>query len=83
MNGVPIDPSLESLDDLARPEDLEGVEVYRSLAEVPYSVPGATPCGAVFLWGRRGGPTGKPSSLVRALVGGGLGLVFIFVMIFK
>lgn len=46
-----------SVDDLAVPGDLEGMEVYRGLATVPaeFLNPSAR-CGVVALWTRRGGP---------------------------
>jgi hypothetical protein len=43
-----------SIDDLASPMDLEGIEVYRS-AVVPAELAGpGSSCGVIALWTRRG-----------------------------
>jgi hypothetical protein len=43
------------IDDLVSPLDLEGVEVYRSAAELPVEYSGVyAGCGAILLWTRRG-----------------------------
>ena len=44
-----------SIDHLAQPLELEGLEVYRSFAQVPVEFGGMRPaCGAVLIWTRRG-----------------------------
>jgi hypothetical protein len=55
LDGVPIRMAGLTIDDLVHPSELEGLEVYRSAAEVPgeFAFPGG--CGAIGLWTRRGG----------------------------
>jgi hypothetical protein len=46
---------VHSIDDLVQPLELEGMEVYRSFAEVPVEYGGLRiPCGAILIWTRRG-----------------------------
>ena len=46
---------VRSIDDLVQPLELEGLEVYRSFAEVPVEYGGLRdPCGAILIWTRRG-----------------------------
>ncbi|MDP9347783.1 MAG: Plug domain-containing protein, partial [Gemmatimonadota bacterium] len=43
------------IDNLVSPMDLEGIEVYRSSAEVPVQYGGMDAgCGAILIWSRRG-----------------------------
>ena len=45
------------LDDIANPEDIEGIEVYRSASQVPVEFGGTgvfTRCGVVVIWTRHG-----------------------------
>lgn len=44
-----------TIDDLARPLDLEGIEIYPSMAEAPVEYTGLRGgCGVILLWTRRG-----------------------------
>lgn len=68
--GVPGDPAATevaaetvehdeiAVDDLVLPDDIEGIEVYRSSAQVPARFGGSstvTQCGVIVIWTRRGG----------------------------
>jgi outer membrane receptor for ferrienterochelin and colicin len=55
LDGIQIRMVGLTIDDLVRPNELEGIEVYRSSAETPgeFTSPGG--CGAIALWTRRGG----------------------------
>lgn len=43
-----------TIDDLVQPSEVEGIEVYRSGAEVPAEYSSGSGCGAVLIWTRRG-----------------------------
>jgi hypothetical protein len=49
----------DDLDNLVRPNEVQGVEVYNSTAGVPAEYGGAAggDCGVVLVWTKRGGPT--------------------------
>jgi hypothetical protein len=53
LDGVPIGLGGGSIDDLVRPLDLEGIEVYRGPGELPVQFAQGA-CGAIVLWTRRG-----------------------------
>lgn len=53
LDGVRIRPGEGSLDDLVEPWELEGVEVYRSAAELPEELGGGIECGAIVFWTRQ------------------------------
>jgi hypothetical protein len=68
----------QSLDAFGSPESIEGIEIYRSAAEIPIQYSGNNNCGAILVWTRR--PTGtRAFSWKRLLIGAGafLGLVVI------
>jgi hypothetical protein len=69
----------ESLDDRIIPEMLEGVEIYRNQAELPFEFTGIGHCGAILFW-TRGGDPGRRGAW-RFLAGGAafLGMVILFV----
>jgi hypothetical protein len=56
LDGIGVRLHGTSIDDLVRPQELEGIEVYRNEAEVPGQYGGLSNggCGAVLLWTRRG-----------------------------
>lgn len=45
-------PPAQSFDDMVNPEELIGVEVYRSAAELPSQFGGLNSCGVILLWTR-------------------------------
>jgi hypothetical protein len=53
LDGLPIQLMGMSIDNLVRPMDLEGIEVYRGPAELPAQFAHGA-CGAIVLWTRRG-----------------------------
>jgi hypothetical protein len=55
LDGIPIRMAGLTIDDLVHPNELEGIEVYRSSAEVPGEFSTSGGCGAIALWTRRGG----------------------------
>jgi hypothetical protein len=56
LDGLRVRLAGTTIDDLVRPQELEGVEVYRNEAEIPAQYGGLSGggCGAVLLWTRRG-----------------------------
>jgi hypothetical protein len=54
LDGVPIQLGTMTIDDLISPLDLEGIEVYRGIAEIPANFTGLGACGAIVLWTRFG-----------------------------
>jgi hypothetical protein len=56
LDGIRVRLAGTTIDDLVRPQELEGIEVYGSEAGVPaqYGGLGGGGCGAVLLWTRRG-----------------------------
>lgn len=67
------------VDEVVRPHQLEGVEVYRGLAETPGEYYDENHCGAILLWTKRdaggGGPLNRPR--VLAAVFGFLALALV------
>lgn len=56
MDGIHVRLFGGTVDDLLHPQDLEGVELYRSAAEAPVEYGGLKAgCGAILFWTRRGG----------------------------
>jgi hypothetical protein len=60
------------IDELVQPQDLEGVEIYQGLSQMPGEFHDMSGCGVVLLWTRRTVDNGSPFSLKRLLVAGGL-----------
>ncbi len=56
LDGIRVRLGGTTIDDLVRPQDLEGIEVYPGEAGIPaqYGGLGGGGCGAVLLWTRRG-----------------------------
>lgn len=54
LDGMHVRLAGMTIDDLVQPLDLEGIEVYRTPAEVPGEYGLDTGCGAVLVWTRRG-----------------------------
>jgi 5-hydroxyisourate hydrolase-like protein (transthyretin family) len=59
VDGVEIHGGTE-FDELVSAGDLEGIEVYRGLAEMPAAYYDNTGCGVIVAWTRRGTRTGRP-----------------------
>jgi len=68
------------VDDIVRPHDLEGVEVYRGVGEMPGEYYDETHCGVILLWTRRDAEGGRPSTLRRVLLA--FGALGFFALIF-
>jgi hypothetical protein len=60
------------LDDLVHPLDLEGLEVYQGLTQMPGEFVDISGCGVVLLWTRRVADRGAPFSLRRLLAAAGI-----------
>lgn len=56
------------VDEIVRPHDLEGIEVYRGVGEMPGEFYDEEHCGVVLLWTRRDAEGGRPSTLRRVLL---------------
>ena len=69
LDGLPVERA--DLDALARPEDVEGVEIYRSRLQLPVEYAARAACGATMVWMRRDIP-GRPLSWTRIGVAAGL-----------
>jgi hypothetical protein len=54
LDGIRVRLAGMTIDDLVQPMDVEGIEVYRSGAEVPGEYGIGSGCGAVLIWTRRG-----------------------------
>jgi hypothetical protein len=68
------------IDELVRPGDLEGVEVYAGLAQMPGIYHDESGCGVLLFWTRRGDnePHGRPMTWRRVAMGlGMLGLLLL------
>jgi hypothetical protein len=57
------------VDEVVRPYDLEGVEVYRGISEVPAEFYDEGHCGVILLWTRRDTDGGRPTNFRRILLG--------------
>jgi hypothetical protein len=70
------------VDELVSPHDLEGVEIYRGLAQLPGMYHDVTGCGVILLWTRRiADGEGRPFSWKRILGAvGAAGLIFFLIL---
>jgi len=68
LNGAPITPG--ELDTTVQVEDVEGVEIYRSRAQVPPEYLPRAGCGLVLVWSRVDMPDARPLAWVRGLLFG-------------
>lgn len=57
------------VDETVRPYELEGIEVYRGINEMPAEYYDEGHCGVILLWTRRDTDGGRPFSLRRLLFG--------------
>lgn len=54
LDGSPFDNSDNSLDQMLRPDDIEGIEIYKSASEVPVQYQGQNAsCGTILVWTKR------------------------------
>ena len=54
LDGSPFDNSDNSIDQMLRPDDIEGIEVYKSASEVPVQYQGQhASCGTILVWTKR------------------------------
>lgn len=62
IDGMRVMEGADEIDNLIRPGDVDGVEVYTSSTGVPpeYAGVGGSSCGAVLVWTKRGGGVRKP-----------------------
>ena len=69
INGVYANRNtLAYIDELVRPTELEGIEVYRGLAEMPGEFYDETHCGVILVWTRRDAEGGRPFAWKRVLL---------------
>jgi hypothetical protein len=68
------------LDELVRPGDVEGVEIYVGLAQLPGQYHDETGCGVLLVWTRRGTAEGRPFSWRRAAIAAGFLVGFILLL---
>ncbi|HSJ23657.1 MAG TPA: TonB-dependent receptor plug domain-containing protein [Longimicrobiales bacterium] len=71
---------LAAVDETVRPYDLEGLEVYRGVSEMPAEYYDDTRCGVILLWTRRDADGGSPTTRRRLLfaLAGGVAFVLLF-----
>jgi outer membrane cobalamin receptor len=80
INGVHVNRNaLAYIDELVRPTEIEGIEVYRGLTEMPGEFYDETHCGVILVWTRRDAEGGRPFAWKRVLLtmGGILGASFL------
>jgi hypothetical protein len=70
VDGLEID--IEVLDAMIRPEEVEGVEIYRGATQIPAEYMTRAGCGLVLVWTRLDPPGMRPFSWRRLLFGVGL-----------
>ena len=62
IDGSPFLASLDDIDQTIQPEDVDGIEVYKSATDTPaeFQTGGnGGACGTIVIWTRRGGATRK------------------------
>ena len=60
--------SLAFIDELVRPTELEGIEIYRGLSEMPGEFYDDSHCGVILIWTRRDSEGGRPFAWKRVLL---------------
>jgi hypothetical protein len=78
-DGLPIGRGEEAMDQLPYPDQLEGVEIYRGVTQIPSQYYRYGMCGVVLAWTRPGGEDGRPFTWGRALAGGIILLVILLI----
>lgn len=71
LDGLPIDAV--SIDAMVQPRDVEGVEIYRGVNQIPVEYSFRARCGLVLIWTRQDLPGARPFSWKRLLIGVGVG----------
>ena len=66
IDGLPV---AERDIDVINPEDVEGIEIYRGVNEVPVEYAHRSACGLVMVWSRIDATGGRPFSWKRLLMG--------------
>ncbi len=75
LDGLPIEPDI--LDSMIRPDEVEGIEIYRGFTQIPPQYMNRTNCGLVLVWTRLDPPGARPFSWKRVFVGlGAAGVLF-------
>ncbi|MGH7460302.1 MAG: carboxypeptidase-like regulatory domain-containing protein [Pseudomonas sp.] len=70
LDGLEID--LDALNSLIRPEEVEGIEIYRGVTQIPIEYTHRAGCGLVLVWTRTDPPGMRPFTWKRVLFGAGL-----------
>jgi hypothetical protein len=78
-DGLPIGSGESALDQLPYPDQLEGVEIYRGVTQIPPQYYRYGMCGVVLAWTRPGGEDGRPFTWGRAIAGGVILLVILLI----
>src|SRR5687767_9737758 len=70
------------IDEIVSPKDLEGVEIYRGLAQLPGMYHDVSGCGVILLWTRRiADGEGRPFSWKRVVGAvGAIGIIFFLIL---
>jgi hypothetical protein len=56
VDGMRLEGSAGDIDQITRPEDIQGIAIYRGPSETPVEYQGFNSCGAIVVWTKRGGP---------------------------
>ena len=65
VDGMRLEGSSGDIDQITRPENIQGMAIYRGPSETPVEYQGFNSCGAIVIWTKRGGPRApkrKPSA---------------------
>ena len=66
IDGMKLEGSAGDIDQITRPEDIQGMAVYRGPSETPVEYQGSNSCGAVVVWTKRGGPRAPKGARPRS-----------------
>ena len=56
IDGMRLEGSSGDIDMMTRPENIQGIAIYRGPSETPVEYQGFNSCGAIVVWTKRGGP---------------------------
>ena len=56
VDGMRLEGSSGDIDQITRPENIQGMAIYRGPSETPVEYQGFNSCGAIVIWTKRGGP---------------------------
>ena len=68
IDGMRLEGASGDIDMITRPEDIQGMAVYRGPSETPVEYQGGNSCGAIVVWTKRGGarvPRGQRAPTTR------------------